>query len=123
LRLIVFEIDPQFPGDEQSFISLDRIKGELLKPEADLFPGVRMALGAQASDVLRLVIGQGMMLVLLGVALGLGASVALTQTMKNLLFGVGATISVTSAAIALLLTLVVLLACYVPARQRLRLTR
>ena len=58
-----------------------------------------------------------MMLMLGGVAVGLVASVALTQTMKNLLFGVSATYSATFAAIALLLMAVALLACYVPARR------
>jgi putative ABC transport system permease protein len=79
--------------------------------------GVRMALGAQASDVLKLVIGQGMLLALTGVALGLVASLALTRTMKNLLFGVAAADPLTYGAIALLLTLVALFACWIPARQ------
>jgi putative ABC transport system permease protein len=79
--------------------------------------GVRMALGAQATDVLKLVIRQGMKLAFLGVALGLVASLALTRTMKSLLFGVSAADPLTFAALALLLITVALLACFIPARR------
>jgi ABC-type antimicrobial peptide transport system permease subunit len=79
--------------------------------------GLRMTLGAQRGNVLRLVIGHGMKLALAGVALGLIAAFMLTRTMKNLLFGVSATDPVTFVAISLLLALVALLACWVPARR------
>jgi putative ABC transport system permease protein len=79
--------------------------------------GVRMALGAQLSDVLKLVLGQGMKLAFVGVALGLVASMALTRTIKNLLFGISASDPLTFAAIALLLVLVALLACFIPAHR------
>src|SRR6266498_3918774 len=79
--------------------------------------GLRLALGAQASDALRLVIGRGMKLTLIGVTVGLVASLALTRLMKNLLIGVTATDPLTFAAIALLLMAVGLLACWIPARR------
>jgi putative ABC transport system permease protein len=79
--------------------------------------GIRMALGAQARDVLKLIAGQGMMLALIGVVIGLGASLALTRLMESLLFGVSATDPATFAVIALLLSGVALLACYIPARR------
>jgi len=79
--------------------------------------GVRMALGAQTRDVQLLIIRRGMALALLGVALGLFASFALTRALKSLLFGVSATDPLTFGVIALLLTAVALLACYIPARR------
>jgi putative ABC transport system permease protein len=82
--------------------------------------GVRMAFGAERRDILRLVIGQGMKLAILGMAIGLAGALALMQLLKNLLFGVSATDPVTFIAISLLLTLVTLLACYLPARRATR---
>ena len=79
--------------------------------------GLRMALGAQKRDVLRLVIGEGMIQVFIGIAAGLAAAVALTRLMSSLLFGVSATDPVTLALITLLLASVALLACYLPARR------
>jgi predicted permease len=79
--------------------------------------GIRLALGAQASNVLKLIIGQGMMLALIGVGVGLIGAWALTRLMKTLLFGVSATDPVTFAAISLLLTITALLASYLPARR------
>jgi len=82
--------------------------------------GIRIALGAQARDVLKLVVGQGIRLTLIGVAIGLGAAFALTRLIKSLLFGVGVTDPTTFVVISLLLTLVALLACYLPARRATR---
>jgi ABC-type antimicrobial peptide transport system permease subunit len=79
--------------------------------------GVRMALGAQQSDIVSLVLKKGMRLAVLGVVIGLGASFALTRLMASLLFGVGTADPLTYATIALLLTLVALFACYLPARR------
>jgi putative ABC transport system permease protein len=79
--------------------------------------GIRMALGAQSSDVLRMVIMQGIRLALVGVALGLAAAFALTRFMRNLLFEVSATDPATFALIAFLLVAVALIASYIPARR------
>ena len=79
--------------------------------------GIRLALGAQGGDVLRMVLRQGAKLALVGVAIGVCAALGLTQLMRNLLFGVTAYDPVTFAAVAVLLVLVALLACYIPARR------
>jgi predicted permease len=79
--------------------------------------GVRMALGASAGAVLRLVTRQGMKLTLAGMAIGLAVSLALTRLMKSLLFGVSATDPLTFVVVALLLIAVALLACWIPARR------
>ncbi len=79
--------------------------------------GIRMALGAERRHVLKLVVGQGMALALGGVCVGLAGASLLTRLMKTLLFGVSATDPLTFAGVSLLLTLVALLACYIPARR------
>jgi putative ABC transport system permease protein len=79
--------------------------------------GIRMALGAQMRDIMRMVLKQGMVLVLTGVALGLAAAWILTRLMSRLLYQVSATDPLTFAAIASLLVTVALLACYIPARR------
>src|SRR5215470_1309311 len=79
--------------------------------------GIRMALGAERRNVLRLVLGQGAKLTVIGVLAGLGAAWALTRWIESLLFGVSPTDWVTFVIIALLLIAVALLACYIPARR------
>jgi putative ABC transport system permease protein len=79
--------------------------------------GIRMALGAQTRDVVKLVIGQGMKLTIAGVAIGLFGAYALMKLIKSLLFGVNATDPKTFVVVAVLLTVVALLACYIPARR------
>jgi putative ABC transport system permease protein len=78
--------------------------------------GIRMALGAQASDVLKLVLGQGLVLTLIGVVVGIAGALALTRLLANMLFGVTATDPLTFLGVAVLQVSVALLACYIPAR-------
>jgi putative ABC transport system permease protein len=82
--------------------------------------GIRMALGAQRRDVLKLVVGQGMALSLIGVAIGLALAFGLTRFLASLLYGVGATDPLTFMLISLLLMIVALLACYLPARRAMK---
>ncbi|MFN0109874.1 MAG: ABC transporter permease [Blastocatellia bacterium] len=79
--------------------------------------GIRVALGASSRDVLRLILGQGMTLALIGAALGLVFAFALTRFLATMLFGVRATDPLTFASVALLLLMVALLACWIPARR------
>jgi predicted permease len=82
--------------------------------------GIRMALGARSRDVLKLVLGRGMLRALLGTGIGVLSALWLTRWMKSLLFGVSATDPLTYVGVALLLAAVALLACYIPARRATR---
>jgi predicted permease len=82
--------------------------------------GIRVALGASRADVLKLVLGRGILLTLLGLVLGLGLSFGVTRFLKALLLGVSSTDALTFGAVALLLGAVVLVACLVPARRAMR---
>jgi predicted permease len=79
--------------------------------------GIRMALGAEKRDVLRMVVGQGLKLALIGVAIGIAGALALTRFLASLLFGVKPTDPFTFVAVSLILVAVALLACYIPARR------
>jgi predicted permease len=82
--------------------------------------GVRMALGAQRSDILRMILGQGTRLALIGTGIGIAAALGLTRLMSSQLFGVTATDPVTFLSVAALIVLVALAACYIPARRATR---
>jgi ABC-type antimicrobial peptide transport system permease subunit len=82
--------------------------------------GIRIALGAQQRDVLRLMLGEGMKMALLGVAIGIAVALALTHLMVNILFGVSATDPLTFLGVATLLVVVALAACWIPARRATR---
>jgi putative ABC transport system permease protein len=82
--------------------------------------GIRMALGAPASGIFKLVVGQGMKPVALGLGIGLSCALAGTRFMSDFLYGVGALDVVTFAVVSLLLALVALLACYIPARRAMK---
>jgi putative ABC transport system permease protein len=79
--------------------------------------GIRMALGAQTSDVLKLIIGNGMVLALVGVVIGLAGAFALTRVMAGILFGVSATDVMTFVTVSVGLIAIALVACYLPARR------
>jgi ABC-type antimicrobial peptide transport system permease subunit len=82
--------------------------------------GVRVALGASSGDILRMILGQGLRTIFIGVTIGIIGSLALTRTMESLLFGVTATDPLTFGGVTLLLVGAALLACYIPARRAMK---
>ena len=82
--------------------------------------GVRVALGASSSDVLRMVLGQGLKITLIGVVIGLAAAFGFTRLITTMIYGVGTTDPITFASVAILLSSVALFACYIPARRAMR---
>jgi putative ABC transport system permease protein len=82
--------------------------------------GIRMALGAKPQEMMRLIVGQGIQLGLIGVGIGCAVAVGLTHFLSSLLFGITATDPVSYAGVIVLLFAVVVLACYVPARRAMR---
>ncbi len=82
--------------------------------------GIRMALGAKQSDVLRQILGESMKMTVIGIFIGLLAALGLTRLMANLLFGVSATDPLTFVGVGVILAIVAMAACYVPARRAMR---
>jgi ABC-type antimicrobial peptide transport system permease subunit len=82
--------------------------------------GIRIALGAQRSDILRLIVGQGVLITLIGVGVGLGAALALTRLLSSELFGVSATDGATFVGVSIVLIVVAFLACYLPAQRAMK---
>jgi putative ABC transport system permease protein len=82
--------------------------------------GIRVALGASAADVLRMILGEGMRITLIGVGVGLVAALGLTRLITKIIYGVSASDPLTFLGVALLLSAVALLACYIPARRAMR---
>jgi putative ABC transport system permease protein len=82
--------------------------------------GIRVALGASASDVLRMIVGEGMRIALIGVGIGIAAALGLTRLITKLIYGVGANDPLTFIGVALLLSGVALVACFIPARRAMR---
>jgi ABC-type antimicrobial peptide transport system permease subunit len=82
--------------------------------------GIRMALGAQRNDVLKLMLGEGMQMAMAGVVVGLVASVFLTRLLSTMLYGVSATDPITFIGVAVILSAVALTACYIPTRRAMR---
>jgi ABC-type antimicrobial peptide transport system permease subunit len=79
--------------------------------------GVRMALGAQRGDILRMILGQGTKLAFIGTGIGIAGALALTRLLSSQLFGVTATDPITFVSVSALIIVVALLACYIPARR------
>jgi ABC-type antimicrobial peptide transport system permease subunit len=82
--------------------------------------GIRMALGAQQRNLLRLVVGQGILLALIGAVIGIAAALGVTRFMASMLFGMKATDPATFIAVAIMLIVVALAACYIPARRAMK---
>ena len=82
--------------------------------------GIRMALGAQRAGVLRLVVGQGIVLAITGAIVGIGVALGVTRYLNSMLYGIHANDPATIAGVAILLTLVAAAACYIPARRAMR---